>query len=67
MIHMKFEDLFSLKKKLIKMSSAAVVIGTLGVKIGTSGVKIKLSCLIYPKYSDRETWANSRPDQALSL
>ena len=55
MIHMKFEDLFSLKKKLIKMSSAAVVIGTLGVKIGTSGVKIKLSCLIYPKYSDRET------------
>ena len=29
MIHMKFQDLFSMKKKKSKVSSAAVVIGTL--------------------------------------
>ena len=32
MIHIKYQDLFSLKKKKIKMSSAAVVIGALRVK-----------------------------------
>ena len=61
MIHMKSQDLFSLKnKKKIKLSSSAVVTGASTVKYP-----------IYPKYWNRQAQANSvsqdqKPQNAVS-